>query len=429
MDSKSDTVTVGQKLKLAFNLTSKWVLFSLTIGSATGSSSALFLYLLDLTTLYRESNSFIIFFLPVAGVLIGFTYKTFGSSVTKGNNLLLEEIHSPRDIIPFRMAPLILFGTLITHLFGGSAGREGTAVQMGGSISHQLTKFFKYGEADRKLLIILGISGGFSSVFGTPIAGAIFALEVIVIGRLRYEYLFPSILTAIIANQICDLYGIQHTNYPNISHFEFTWSIICYVILIGIFSGLVSRVFILFLDGFTHQFRIWIPSEILRPGVGGLLIVILYVLGLESRFLGLGLPTIVESFHEPLPGTDFFTKLYMTTLTLGSGFKGGEVTPLFFIGATFGNLFAQLFSLPLETFAALGFVAVFAGATNTPLACTLMGIELFGGALSIPLALVTSTAYLFSGHVSIYSSQIIGSPKLFASDKKGKRVSELNRRN
>ncbi len=427
MDSKLDIGTSLQNLKMVFKITSKWVFFALTIGSVTGSSSALFLFLLDTATQFREANPYIFFLLPFAGILIGYTYKTFGSNIAKGNNLLLEEIQSPKNIIPFRMAPLVLFGTIITHLFGGSAGREGTAVQMGGSLSHQLTKIFKLGETDHKLLIILGISGGFASVFGTPIAGAIFALEVIVIGRMRYEFLLPSILTAVIANQVCHMYGTQHTNYPITSEFDFSWSIVCYVVLLGILSGLLSRVFTVFLDGFTQLFHYLVRSEILRPGIGGLVIVFLFVFGLESRFLGLGIPTIREAFLVPLPGTDFFTKLYMTALTLGSGFKGGEVTPLFFIGATFGNFFAQILSLPIPTFAALGFVAIFAGATNTPLACTFMGIELFGGILAIPLAIVTATAYIFSGHTSIYASQIIGSPKLFVLEKKGKRISEVNR--
>lgn len=407
----------------------KWIFFSILIGFLTGASSALFLYLLQIATEYRESHLTIVYFLPFAGLLIGFIYHRYGSSVVKGNNLLLEEIHSPKSIIPFRMAPLVLFGTIITHLFGGSAGREGTAVQMGGSLSHQLTKFFKLGESDHKLLIVLGISGGFASVFGTPLAGAIFALEVIILGRLRYEFLFPSILTALLADQVCLWLGILHTKYPLVSEIDFEITNIIFVLLLGIGSGIVARTFTYFLDGFSKLFRFFIPNEIYRPFVGGIVICIFFLLGLESKFLGLGIPTIEDSFRVNLPVSDFFTKLYVTTLTLGSGFKGGEVTPLFFIGATFGNLFSQVFPLPLEFLAALGFVAVFAGATNTPLACAIMGIELFGGEIAVYFGLVTAASYMASGHTGIYSSQRIGSPKFLSKiEIKGKKISELKRK-
>ena len=170
----------------------KWVFICLLIGALTGSTSAVFLWALEWATNYREANSWIIALLPIGGLMIGLSYHYYGDSVVKGNNLLLEEFHSPKKIIPFKMAPLVFLGTILTHLFGGSAGREGTAVQVGGAIADQFTKIFKLSDLDRKIVLITGISAGFASVFGTPLAGAIFALEVMIIGRVRFEAIVPS---------------------------------------------------------------------------------------------------------------------------------------------------------------------------------------------------------------------------------------------
>ena len=191
----------------------KWLLISAIVGALCGSASAYFLVSLEWATNWRENHLWIIALLPLGGLIIGLLYHYYGSSVVKGNNMLLEELHSPKQIIPFRMAPLVLFGTIVTHFFGGSAGREGTAVQMGGAIADQFTKLFNMRPRDRKILLIIGISGGFASVFGTPLAGAVFALEVLVLGRIRYEAILPSFLTAVIANYTCHLWGVGHTLY------------------------------------------------------------------------------------------------------------------------------------------------------------------------------------------------------------------------
>ena len=309
------------------------------------------------------------------------------------------------------MAPLVLLGTLGTHLFGGSAGREGTAVQIGAAISDQCSRFIKLDSLDRKLFLIMGISAGFAAVFGTPLAGAIFALEVLLIGRIRFEALIPSILVAIIADQACVYFGGTHTHYlvghvPNISILNIIW-----VSIAGICFGLTGSLFAKGSHFWSSQFKKFINYPPLRPVIGGSIIAIVVFLMGTTRYIGLGVPTIVESFSQPVPSYDFILKLLLTTFTLGAGFKGGEVTPLFFIGATLGNALIWFIPLPMDVLAAMGFVAVFAGATNTPIACTLMGIELFGIEVGQYVALACFTAYLFSGHSSIYSSQIIGSPK------------------
>lgn len=389
----------------------KWVLICVLVGALVGTASAGFLAALNLTTAWREAHTWIIAFLPLGGLAIGLMYYYWGSEVVKGNNQLLEEFHSPKKIIPFKMAPLVLVGTIITHFFGGSAGREGTAVQMGGAIADQFTRLFGFHRRDRQIILICGISAGFASVFGTPLAGAVFALEVMVVGRMRYEALVPSFLIAAVSNYICSAWGASHSHYAVSFVPEFTLLNLLYALLAGIAFGLTATLFAKSTHYWSKLFSRYIKWPPLRPFVGGVFLSIAIFAFGAYRYTGLGLPVIQSAFTQELPYSDFILKLIFTSFTLGVGFKGGEVTPLFFIGATLGNALSFFIPLPMALLAAMGFVAVFSGATNTPIACTLMGIELFGIESGLFIALSCVTAYLFSGHSSIYSSQIIGSPK------------------
>lgn len=389
----------------------KWLIVSLVVGLVVGCISAFFLSSLHFISDWRESHLWIIAGLPMGGLLIGLLYHHYGDRSSRGNNLLIDEIHQPSHRIPLRMAPLVLFSTLLTHLLGGSAGREGTAVQIGGAISDQLSKSKYFSAEDRKILICIGISAGFASVFGTPIAGAIFALEVLTIGRIRYEAILPCFLTAIIADYGCRFWEIPHTHYRITSIPELTPEIFFWTILVGVLFGLVAKSFAQLNRFWSELFRNSIKYPPLRPFVGGIVIALaVWLLG-TTKYIGLGIPTIVEAFHGDLKGYDFLLKMLFTTFTLGVGFKGGEVTPLFFIGAALGNALSFFVPLPISLLAGMGFVAVFAGATNTPIACILMGIELFGAQSAVYIALACVVAYLFSGHAGIYSAQKIGSVK------------------
>lgn len=391
----------------------KWLLLAMPIGILVGSASAFFLESLTWVTNYRESHIWLIALLPLGGLIIGLTYYYYGESVVKGNNLLLEELHTPKQIIPFRMAPLVLFGTLVTHLFGGSAGREGTAVQMGGAISDQFTKWFGLNETDRKVILIMGISAGFASVFGTPLAGAVFAVEVMILGKIRYKALLPSLVVAYIADYSCKFWNVGHTHYSIATTPEFTLSAFGYTLLCGILFGLTALLFSKTVHFFTGQFKKYIAYPPLRPVIGGLVIaLVIWAMG-TTKYIGLGIPAIVESFSMQQPYYAFLAKLLLTTFTLGAGFKGGEVTPLFFVGATLGSALFLIVPLPMALLAGMGFVAVFSGATNTPIACTLMGIELFGTEAALYLGIACVVAYLFSGYKGIYSSQIASGPKHF----------------
>lgn len=392
-----------------FSLSSKlllWVVLSLLIGGLTGSASALFLAVLDAVTHLRLSNPMLLLGLPIGGFLIGCLYHYFGGRTTMGNNVLIQEYHHPVTKIPFKMAPLVLLGTWVTHLFGGSAGREGTAVQMGGAIADQFTKLFKLGPTDRQAILLLGIAGGFASVFGTPLAGTLFALELMVVGRNKYTYILPVLLTAIISHYTCLLWGITHTIYvvdlvPSLDIFT-----LLKVAIAGVLFGLTAILFVKSTDTVAHFATTYIPYPPLRPFWGGVLLLVLFYLIQDTRFLGLGIETLVDSFTTSQTYTVFLLKILFTAITLGTGFKGGEVTPLFFIGATLGSFLALYLHLPVGFVASLGFVAVFAGATKTPLACIFMATELFGSETLIYVALCCLLAYFVSGKHSIYKFQL-----------------------
>tara|TARA_R110002020_G_scaffold293535_2_gene508998 strand:- start:101020 stop:102324 length:1305 start_codon:yes stop_codon:yes gene_type:complete len=389
----------------------KWIAICTLIGLIAGSISAFFLLSLEWATNWREAHLWIIALLPVGGFIIGLSYHLYGDSVVKGNNLLLEEFHSPKKIIPFRMAPLVLFGTILTHLFGGSAGREGTAVQVGGAVADRFTKLFKLSNRDRKIVLIAGISAGFASVFGTPLAGGIFALEVLVLGRIRLDAIIPSFIAAVLADYFCQMWDVSHTHYHIDTVAEMNPVNLLWALLAGIIFGLVAMLFSKSTHFWSNLFKKHIKYPPLRPVIGGVVLAIaIYSIG-TTKYIGLGLPTIVDSFEINLNSYDFLAKLLFTSFTLGAGFKGGEVTPLFYIGATLGNVLIWFIPLPMGLLAGMGFVAVFAGATNTPIACTVMGIELFGIESGVFIALACSVSYLFSGHSGVYASQIIGSPK------------------
>ncbi|MCE7072277.1 voltage-gated chloride channel family protein [Dyadobacter sp. CY327] len=394
----------------------KWVLLACLIGVFAGSASALFLVSLDWATQFRESHHWIIALLPVAGFVIGCMYHYLGKDVEAGNNLLLENIHQPATIIPLKMAPFVLIGTVATHLFGGSAGREGTALQMGGSIADQFTRIFKLNSSDRKLVIIAGIAAGFGSVFGTPLAGAIFGIEVLVIGRLRYDALVPALIASVVADMTTRAWQVGHTHYEIPFVPEISLVHILYAVLAGCIFGICSVAF----SSLTHYIGSIFKSKVrfapLRPLIGGSLVA-LAVFGMDTtRYIGLGIPVILQSFSEQLPAYDFVLKILFTAVTLGAAFKGGEVTPLFFIGATLGSFLSTFIPLPTALLAGMGFVAVFAGAANTPLACTIMAIELFGSSCGIFVALACTTAYFFSGHRGIYTAQRIGRRKPLSYD-------------
>jgi H+/Cl- antiporter ClcA len=394
----------------------KWLAILAPLAVAVGSASAFFLWALDAVTLVRFAHPRLLFLLPVAGLGVGMLYHFYGKSANGGNNLLIDEIHQPGAGVPRRMAPLILIGTLVTHLFGGSAGREGTALQMGGSIAATFARLLKLDAAHVRILLMAGVAAGFGSIFGTPVAGAVFALEVLIVGRVQYDALIPCFFAAVLADWTCRAWGIGHTHYSvdvpaAASSLDFL--LMGKVLLAAVAFGLASRLFSALSHRLGDAFKTHIPRPELRPVVGGLLVIGLFFLAGTGDYLGLGvlgnrpdaitLPAIFRSTE--IPASAWAWKLLFTVITLSAGFKGGEVTPLFFIGAALGNSLALALGAPVDLFAALGFVAIFAGATNTPLASTFLGMELFGAGNGLYLATACLVAYRCSGRQGIYTAQ------------------------
>lgn len=390
----------------------KWIVLGSGVGVLAGTASAFFLKSLDYVTGVRMANPWLLFLLPLGGALVSYLYSKYGGSSSKGNNLILEQIQSDSEAVPLRMAPLVLFGTLITHLFGGSAGREGTAVQMGGSLAEWFGRMLRVKPVDRRILLICGISGGFGSIFGTPLAGTVFGLEVLAIGLISHEALIPAFVASFVGNlTAASFWGISHVHYPIGEIPALTMPVLLKVVLASVLFGLTSTLFSELTHalkrGYTRLFR----NPVLKSAVGGVVVIVLvYVLGTRD-YLGLGLPLIESSFTGEVTPFAFLGKLVFTSLTLGAGFQGGEVTPLFAIGATLGHALAEMLHLYAPFLAGLGFIAVFCGAANTPVACFLMGIELFGGEGAVYFFIACLVSYLFSGHSGIYTSQQIGISK------------------
>jgi H+/Cl- antiporter ClcA len=378
------------------------------IGVVCGAGSALFLWLLDRATALRDQREVLIWLLPLAGLAIGAVYQRLGKPIQAGNNLVIDTIHDDGPEIPLRMAPLVLIGTVLTHLFGGSAGREGTAVQMGASLSDALAQRLPWASARalRRRLLAAGVAGGFGSVFGTPLAGTVFGLEFVVLGRIQYDALLPALVAALVGDYTTRALGIVHTPYPALAPLALTPLLTVKWLVFALAVALVTVVFIELTHWLKQQGERFLPSLPLRMALAGACVVGLWQLLGTSMYLGLGVPTIVRAFTDAeLPAYVFALKLLFTAITLAGGFLGGEVTPLFFVGACLGNVLARALELPLSLGAGVGLAAVFASAANTPLALSIMAVELLGAAALPHVALVSVFAYLLTGARSIYRAQ------------------------
>ncbi len=388
------------------------------VGVIAGSLSAVFLLGLDAITRYHSSQPWLLLLLPMGGMAIAWLYQTFGTLSAQGSHLLVEEIHEQRGNVPLRMAPLVLLATWMTHLLGGSAGREGTAVQMGGAVAAWLSRVFSLPKEHQRLLLMAGMAAGFGAVFGTPWAGSIFAVELPVRGRWHTRSLLPALLASWVGHGVCLAWGVSHTDFRSLGLtlpglLGFSWSFFFAVVLAAIAFGLCGRFFV----QLSHMSPVWFaqlsPNPLWRPFWGGLLVIVLVSLLGTADYLGLGVHalrtggvSLLSSFSaggaEPW---SWFWKLVFTIVTLASGFKGGEVTPLLFIGAALGNTLALATGQPVEIFAGLGLVAVFAAASNTPLACTILGVEMFGSHCLAWFALACLISYAISGREGIYKHQ------------------------
>ena len=387
------------------------------IGAISGLTSWALFEALDHATTLRLDHTWLVWLLPVAALTLGSAYHYFGGASNGGTSLVIEQSLPPRDAtaaqqvpeVPYRMAPFIFAATFIAQLTGASVGREGAALQISGSVTSFLTKPFRLKPSDMRLMLIAAIAGAFGGAFGVPIAGAIFGLEVQQTGRLRYEGLAPALAASITADWIVEGLG-RHTPMVNIP-VTIDWSIALRLVVVGIAAGLVARFFILALHTTKRvmgDLVSWVPA---RPLVGALATLALMLL-CGREYLGLSLP-LVQSTLDGIAADwwDPVLKLLFTAIALGCSIPGGEVTPLFVIGATLGSTMAGLLNLPVTLAAAASFAAVFGAAANTPIACAVLAIELFGAPMAVPAGIVCIVAYALSPRRGIYQGQRSGSTK------------------
>ena len=384
----------------------KLILISILIGGISGLFIGIFLIFLEKAVDINLKHKFLVFILPLSGMLMTFLYSKYGGNSQKGNNLIIENINGSKEEIKFIMAPLVFLGTVLTHLFGGSVGREGTGVQIGGTIGNALSKILKCSTYEKKILLISGVAAGFSSVFGTPLTGTIFALEISNIGSLNYNSMIPAITSAIVGNSVVKILGVKHSHYkiPPVESVDLTN--ILKVIILAICFGLASRLFVYMTHWFKEKLIKYCKNQYLKIFVGGSLMVLATLILGNNLYNNLSLGLLSSAFDGNVSYLAFIIKLMLTTLCLGAGYQGGEVTPLFVIGATLGATLSNILGLPFAFSAALGLVGVFSGATNAPIACFMMYLELFGSNNIIFAMLVCMIAVFISGHKGIYTSQL-----------------------
>lgn len=388
----------------------RWVVLSSFVGATAGILSAAFIKALDWTTDTRNSNHWLVWLLPLAGLTVGAAYHYLGKGLERGSNLLIDQIHEHSEWIPVRMSVLIFACSVISHLFGGSAGREGAALQLAAGATDPISKRLGLDEHDRSIMLITAIAGGFGSVFGVPVTGAVFALEVQKVGRVRYEAIIPAFTASIVGDAVVRTLGVHHTHYGVLPAFDWSATLAWQVALLGVVAGLVAMSFV----SATHHIRSFLQKAVswypARPLIGGIVIAAL-VLAFDWRdYQGLSTHLALHAFQGSWGG-QWITKPLLTAVTIGTGFVGGEVIPLFVTGALLGASAGHLLGANVALFAMVGAVAVLAGAANTPLACVFLGIELFGGNGAVLFAVVCAVAYASSGHKGIYHAQPIGAHK------------------
>lgn len=392
--------------------------------AAAGAAGAAFLVSLNAVNRLHQRNAWLLFLLPILGLAVWWIYRRFAGQAAKGTNLLIEQAHEAEPQVPLRLAPLIFVTTLLTHLGGGSAGREGTAVQMGGGIGGGVSSLLRLAPVDRRRVLVAGMAAGFGAVFGTPMAAAIFAVECIQPRRPDWRALPACMLAAWTAHLTCLACGGSHASLdvglPPISRLRWEDLHLDWIpgsAVAGLAAGGIARLYNQAGKFAARSFSL-IPHAWLRPVTGACVVILLTTLLRDRSYLGLGAIPMdpdgvsIQTAFAPagVPPWAWALKLIFTVVTLGSGFKGGEVTPLFFMGATAGNALGHYVGLPPAMGAALGLAAVFAGASRTPVACTILGLELFGFAALPYIALACWLSRYTAGDASIYEAQSRNAP-------------------
>ncbi len=384
----------------------KWVVFSIVSGLIVGGTGSLFYFGMSAVTSFRENNPAALFLLPLGGLVIVGSYRLLHDEKDSGTNLVLAAIHS-NEKLPFRMAPLIFLSTLITHLFGGSAGREGAALQLGGSIGNGLGSLFGFDEKDKHIMIMCGMSAAFSALFGTPMAAAIFSMEVVSVGIMYYAALVPCVLSSLTAYAVAQYFGVAKEAFPLGQIPDFSLLTAAEISLLSVLCAGISILFCILLHQSEHLLKKLFANPYLRIFCGGCILIGMTLLVGVRDYNGAGF-SLIERFMEGNAAPEaFLLKMLFTAVTIGAGFKGGEIVPSFFTGAAFGSLFGTLIGFSPSLCTAVGMTAVFCGVTNCPISSLLISFELFGYDGMPYFLLAVSFSYMLSGYYGLYSSQKI----------------------
>ncbi len=386
--------------------TIKWVVFAVVTGTIVGLCSSAFYFVLSFVSIVREQNNWIIYLLPLAGLTIVATYHIMKNDNDGGTNLVISAVHSG-DRIPLRMTPSIFISTALTHLFGGSAGREGAALQIGGSIGNALGKLFKFDEKDTHVIIMCGMSAAFSTLFGTPMAAAIFPMEMVSVGVMYYMALVPCVVSSLTAHGIAVLLGVAGESFHVTGIPALQLIPTLQVVFVAVLCAFLSIGFCGFLHRTEELYKKILKNRYLRIFVGGCAVALLTLLVGTNDYNGAGMHIIEHAVEGHVVPEAFLLKMLFTALTIGAGYKGGEIVPTFFVGATFGCLLGQFIGISPSLCAAIGMISLFCGVTNCPISTLLISFELFGYEGMPYYLLAVAFSYMLSGYSGLYRSQKI----------------------
>ncbi|MBE6022317.1 MAG: chloride channel protein [Cellulosilyticum sp.] len=393
-----------RKISRRYLIFFKWLVLAFIIGGVVGSIGTLFHYAIDQATTFRINSPWLVFLLPIAGILIVFLYQLASQTEDISTNLVLESIRSSKHL-PLIMAPLIFISTTLTHLVGGSSGREGAALQLGGSLSTFIGERFHLDNDDLRILTMCGMSAAFAALFRTPIGATVFSMEVVSVGIMYYVALVPCIISSLLGYAISGYFGVQRTYYELKLLSSFDLLTLIQVVGLGILCALLSILFCKTLH-ITHKlYAKFLKNPYLRIIVGSLLIINLNLIIPSNDYLGTGMPTIEKALFGSAHYEAFALKILFTALTLGAGFKGGEIVPSFFVGATFGAAIGPFLGLSSSFSASLGLIALFCGVTNCPMTAFILSTEMFGNHGSIYFMLIIAISYMLSGYSGLYTKQ------------------------
>jgi len=389
----------------------KWFVIASVVGAFGGVLGSLFHISIDYATEYRAEFPWLIYFLPLGGLVITLLYRLAKSAGHLDTNRVLDSVRT-EEKVPTVMAPLIFVSTVLTHLLGGSAGREGAALQLGGSIGYRLGKVFRLNEKDMHLIVMAGMSAVFSALFGTPLTALFFALEVTTVGVMYYACFVPCAISALAASVIAKLFGLSPVHFEGIVFPELGAGLLGKLLVLTILCALVSILFYTAIHKCEHYAQKWFSNPYLRSFVGGVILVLLTVLVQTRDYNGAGMDVITDAMAGQAKPEAFLLKILFTAITIAAGFKGGEIVPAFFVGSTFGCAVGGLLGLDPGFSAAVGCIALFCGAVNCPIASLFLAFELFGGEALLLFALVCGVSYMMSGYGGLYKSQKIMQSKL-----------------